>query len=172
MSDSPHPVGYGRPPEHTRFQKGQSGNPTGKAGPTKRLRHQFDTALSGALEGDTRELRDARPANVIEALVRQIALNALDGKPSAQRLVVSLLERDSRGSADDEGQSNPAAALTSEERTREALGERYDEFKARFDAAVAAGAGDELLAIAREFQTLGDFPAAGNFAGNSVKSAG
>lgn len=28
--DAPEPVGYKRPPQHSRFQKGQSGNPSGR----------------------------------------------------------------------------------------------------------------------------------------------
>ena len=33
------PVGYGRPPRHTQFKPGQSGNPTGRARESRKARH-------------------------------------------------------------------------------------------------------------------------------------
>jgi hypothetical protein len=54
MSDNPEktaPVGYGHPPEHTRFKKGQSGNPAG------RPRNRAAAALDAILD------RPAHPAH-------------------------------------------------------------------------------------------------------------
>jgi len=155
MSEPSYPVGYGRPPRDTQFRKGQSGNPGGKPGPKKRLKHQFDAALGGVLN-DTREaLRDAKPTKVIEALARKLAVDALEGRPSAQRLLLSIL--------DDEDGETPDAPPGSDERLRQMLGDRYDAYKARFDAAVAEGSADELRAIAQEIQLFEQFPQSGNF---------
>jgi len=160
MSEFPYPVGYGRPPEHTRFHKGQSGNPSGKAGPKKRLKRAFDAVLSEALNADEAALREAKPTKVIEVFARQVALHAVDGRPSAQRLVLSILDREGGSADDEETRDETAAVFTDDEHTRQLLGDRYDEFKTRFDRAVASEAGDELVALAKEFA---QFPAAGNF---------
>jgi hypothetical protein len=180
MSESPYPVGYGRPPEHTRFQKGRSSNPGGKAGPKKRLKQAFEAALSEALDADRWELKDAKPAKVIEAMARQIALDALSGRASDRRLVLSLLDNDGPGGAagaeggdleaETKTETEAEAEARAEESAREALGERYDEYNARFSAAVRAGSVEELQALAREFEMPAEFPASGNFSGNLKKS--
>jgi len=159
MTESPYAVGYGRPPDHTRFRKGQSGNPSGKPGPKKRLKRQFDAALGEALNGDEAALREAQPTKVIEVIARQVTLEALDGRPSAQRLVLSILDSESGGSADEETRDETAAVFTDDEHTRQLLGDRYDEFKTRFETAVANESGDELVALAKEFA---QFPQSGN----------
>src|SRR5436190_844841 len=132
MSESPCPVGYGRPPGCTRFQKGQSGNPGGKPGPKKRLKREFDPALGEALNADEAVLREATPTKVIEVFARQVALDALDGRPSAQRLVLAILDREAGGAADEEASDESAAEFSDDEPTRQLQGERYEEFKTRF----------------------------------------
>ena len=160
MSETPYPVGYGRPPEHTRFQKGRSANPGGKPGPKKRLKQAFDAALGEALNAEEAALREATPTKVIEVFARQVALDAVDGRPSAQRLVLSILDRETGSEVDEETRGETAAVFTDDEHTRQLLGERYDEFKTRFERAVANESGDELVALAKEFA---QFPQSGNF---------
>jgi hypothetical protein len=151
-------VGYGRPPEHTRFRKGQSGNPGGRPAPKLLLKVAFEAALGEALNADEQALREAKPTKVIEVLARQVALRSLDGRTSAQKLVLSILGCEGRRAADDEGEKESTAVLSSDERMRQVLGDRYDDYKRRFEAAVAAGSGDDLLAIAKEFESLDEFP--------------
>ena len=160
MSETPYPVGYGRPPEHTRFQKGRSANPGGKPGPKKRLKQAFDAALGEALNGDEAALRAATPTKVVERFARQVALDALEGRASAQRLVLAILDREGGGAADEESRDETAAAFSDDEDTRQLVGERYEEFKTRFERAVANESGDELVALAKEFA---QFPQSGNF---------
>src|SRR5947209_13472369 len=109
MTESPHPVGYGRPPRHARFQKGQSGNPGGRPGPKRLAKQAFDAALSKALYADEEVLRQSKPARVIDAFARQVAINALDSQPAAQRLLVSILEREDRRGADPDGEDRDGA---------------------------------------------------------------
>lgn len=99
MTESPPPVGYGRPPVRSRFQKGQSGNPGGRPGPKKLFKYDLEAALGKALDADEDALRQARPVKVIKSFARQPALNAVDGRPSAQRLVHSIVEREARDAA-------------------------------------------------------------------------
>jgi len=42
-------VGYGRPPKHTRFRKGQSGNPKGPRKGSRALKTDLDEALRATL---------------------------------------------------------------------------------------------------------------------------
>jgi hypothetical protein len=162
MRERSHKVGYGRPPEHTRFQKGQSGNPGGKPGPKKRRKQKFDAAMGDALDGNRWELKEAKPGNVIDALARKITLDALDGRTSAQKLLLSIL--------DGEECETTEAAPGSDEYLRQILGERYDATKARFDAALASGNRGEIEAIRKEIEDLEQFPASGNFSGNFEKN--
>jgi Family of unknown function (DUF5681) len=170
MSGSLYPVGYGRPPAHTRFQKGQSGNPGGRPGPKKLLKQDFDAALGDALDSDEEVLRNAKPARVIEALARQITLAALEGRPSAQRLVVSLLDRETVGAAAaaDEAQRRDEDAPDSlfGAETRRVLGDRFDEFERRYRAAVDMGSVDDLVKLVEDFDGPGKFPQSGNSSGN------
>jgi hypothetical protein len=147
MSDSPTTVGYGRPPEHTRFQKGQSGNPGGRAGPKTLAKQVFDAAIGEAIHADRWALKDSRPAKVIEAFARRIALDAVDGRPSAQRLLLSILRQDGEAAS-----AEPAPGSSAEESARELFGDRYGEFNTRFKAAVKAESVDDLRALAEEFK--------------------
>lgn len=163
MPEPAYPIGFGRPPVHTRFQKGRSGNPGGKPGPEKLLKQQFGAALSEALNSEEDALREAKPTKAIESFARKLALQAVDGRPSAQRLVLSILDRESGdGAPDREMTDEPGARIGEREDSREFLGDRYDEYKRRFDAAVTNESVDELLAVVREFQDLSKNPASGN----------
>ena len=95
-------VGPGRPPLHTRFQKGQSGNPSGKPGPAKMARQRFQRALYAALEAETAELKEARPRGNLDAMARRLTLDAAGGRPQAVRLILSELDKEiARGDAKD-----------------------------------------------------------------------
>jgi hypothetical protein len=171
MSETPYLVGYGRPPGHTRFRKGHSGNPGGRPGPKKLAKQAFDAALGKALNGSKQALRDAKPAKVIEAFARKVALDALDGRSSAQRLLLSILEREDCGAGDGEISDETAAAARAEESAGEHFGDRYDEFNRRFKEAVAAESVEDLRAIVRDFGRTDKIPRSGNSEG-ILQSAG
>lgn len=161
MTEFPYKIGYGRPPAHSRFQKGQTGNPGGKKRSKSFLQLNFEVALTEALKLDEKVLRNFRPRNAVETLAIQIVLNAIDGRPSAQRLVLALLE-----CGMDEGrevgvmppETDAVAALFDNDGGLELLDERHGEFDSRFKKAVAAGSGDQLLELVEDFDKAGEFP--------------
>lgn len=65
-------VGYGRPPKHTRFQKGRSGNPTGKR---KRLRPDsvtLDDELAAELDKLVGPKGGKKRASARKALAKRV----------------------------------------------------------------------------------------------------
>jgi len=165
MSEPAYMVGYSRPPAHSRFKKGQSGNPGGKPGPKKLLKQQLDVALGEALDGNRQELRDAKPRQVIEALARKMVLDALDGRSSAQRLLLQLLDEEDTLRAEGQASAATPAGPGGDCETPDA---RFEEFRQRFETAVANGSGDDLLATVREFRSPTKFPSAGNLEENEI----
>jgi thioredoxin-like negative regulator of GroEL len=95
MTTSDYTVGPGRPPLHSRFQKGQSGNPGGRPGPEKQLKQRFHRALREALEKNAQALEASRPTDMFASFARQLALDAVAGRGAAPRLLLTILEHDS-----------------------------------------------------------------------------
>jgi Family of unknown function (DUF5681) len=86
------PVGYGKPPVHTRFRKGQSGNPTGKRrrGETERaqaLIWEEAYRLLTVREGDKVTRMPA-----LQAVIRSQISSAAKGNVGAQRAVIKGIQ--------------------------------------------------------------------------------
>jgi hypothetical protein len=84
-------VGYGKPPKHTRFRKGQSGNPRGRGKNTRNLKTELrsvlDETLSLSMAG--REVR----LSARKAMLLALRNKALKGDTRAIGLMVAMLER-------------------------------------------------------------------------------
>src|SRR5690606_1421835 len=82
-------VGYQRPPEHTRFKKGQSGNPKGRPKKDAPLVDDERSANALALREaerriSVREGGEVRAMTTIEAIYRAQCASALKGNAHAQ----------------------------------------------------------------------------------------
>ena len=92
-SDPPgnYEVGYRKPPRHTRFKPGQSGNPRGRPKAEKSL----GAALNEALKAKVKMRRNGkeRVVSSIQAFVLRVVTDAIQGKASAQKMLVALMER-------------------------------------------------------------------------------
>lgn len=81
-------VGYRRPPKHTQFQKGRSGNPKGRP---KYVRN-FKTVLRGELAEliVVRENGRERKLTKLEALVKSLVAAAIHGDMRATNAIVAF----------------------------------------------------------------------------------
>jgi hypothetical protein len=90
MTENNYKVGYKRPPLHTRFQPGQSGNPSGRAKGSKNLKTLFNRIL--AEEISLREGADVRKVTKAEALLRGLIVGALKGESRSLGTLFRLAE--------------------------------------------------------------------------------
>lgn len=97
-------VGYGKPPGHTRFRKGQSGNPRGRPSGSKNLK----TLLSDALNERVIVAENGGHRKIIkrEAIVTQLVNRSATADWRAVKILLDLL-------CDIEGQTDPAPSETS-----------------------------------------------------------
>jgi Family of unknown function (DUF5681) len=83
------PVGYGKPPAHRRFQKGQSGNPAGRPKGSANLSTQLMRALSERVAVTSNGRR--KTISKLEAIATQLSNKAASGDLTAIRLLTQLL---------------------------------------------------------------------------------
>jgi hypothetical protein len=91
--DSDYPVGYGKPPQHTRFKKGESGNPSGRPKGSKNL----TTLLEKELKQRVLVTENGRRRSISkqEAMVKHLVNKAVSGDRPLMRLLldeIRLLE--------------------------------------------------------------------------------
>ena len=97
-------VGYGKPPVHSRFQKGRSGNPKGRP----RGRRNMSTLLSATLNGWVTVVENGRRKKITkrEAIVTQLVNKSASADLKATQIVLAML-RDIESQAD--GPADPSA---------------------------------------------------------------
>jgi hypothetical protein len=84
-------VGYGRPPEHSRFKPGQSGNPRGRPKGSR----DFATILKVAMDQKVTALENGRPRKITkaEAMVTTNLNKAVKGDLRAFAAMLALVTR-------------------------------------------------------------------------------
>ncbi len=89
MSDDDYEVGYGRPPKHGQFRKGQSGNPKGRKKGARGLKTDLKAELGERLaiteNGKTKKLTKQ------QAMIKQLTAKALGGDMRAVRILTDLV---------------------------------------------------------------------------------
>ena len=88
---APYQVGYRRPPLHTRFQPGVSGNPSGRAKGSQNFKTLLDRILKEEiplLDGDR-----SRKVSKAEAITRRLVIGALKGDLRSMFALFRLAEQ-------------------------------------------------------------------------------
>lgn len=90
MSDHPYEVGYRRPPQHTRFQKGRSGNPAGRP---RGRRADLLLALQKELSSPVPITEQGRRITITkgELLARALVASAIKGDAKARRDLFDMI---------------------------------------------------------------------------------
>jgi hypothetical protein len=130
--DSRYDVGYGKPPEHTRFRPGKSGNPKGRP----KLRRNLKTVLGDALSEPItiREGERRRTTSRLDALVRTVLTRALQGEAKVIPHLIALIRM--AGLVGDEPETAGATPIGTED---EAL---IRDFLRRFGGGLAEASED------------------------------
>ena len=97
-------IGYGKPPRHSRFQKGQSGNPRGRPSGSKNL----STLLSEALNEPVivTENGKRRKISKRQAVITQLVNQSAKGDWRAAKILLDIVH-------DIEGRAEPQTAENS-----------------------------------------------------------
>jgi hypothetical protein len=93
--ERPHEVGYQKPPQHSRFKPGQSGNPHAR----QKAGRDFAKLFSQALDQTITVTEDGRRRKITkrEVLVRQLVDRAAQGNPKALSRFFRLMNEVDRG---------------------------------------------------------------------------
>jgi hypothetical protein len=102
IKSSPYKVGYGKPPRHTQFRRGRSGNPRGRP-PRDPVRRLEALTLQEAYRAVAiKENGLMVPATTIQAILRSQAELAANGNVQAQRAILAAVQRFEEEKARDE----------------------------------------------------------------------
>jgi len=106
-------VGYGRPPEATRFKPGTSGNPRGGS----KTRKETEAAITTVLEENHMvvERGKKRRMSTLEIILRRHKTSAMDGDVKASRLLLDERDKHKKPAASDPTTEYDLSVLDEEE---------------------------------------------------------
>lgn len=84
-------VGFGKPPKHTRFKKGQSGNPAGRPKGIRNLKTDLEEELRETVL--IREGGSTRTTSKQRAMLKSLVAKAINGDVRAATAVLHMIER-------------------------------------------------------------------------------
>ena len=123
--DSDYEVGYGKPPGHTRFAKGQSGNPRGRPPGAKSFTTLLDEALNERVL--VAENGGRRKVSKRQAIVTQLVNRAATADFRAMKMLLDFARDTERQT--EPGSSETAEFSEAEERVLEQLRARFSKME-------------------------------------------
>lgn len=93
MTKRDYAVGRGKPPVHSQFKKGQSGNPGGKSARPGSFRERLRTAVEAALEQDVWALRQSNADKPLQKIANELVVKAAGGNQQALRVFLTVTEK-------------------------------------------------------------------------------
>lgn len=84
-------IGFAKPPKHTRFKLGQSGNPRGRPKKNKDLNRLIQVELDATIS--VQEAGREKRITKREAIIKQLINRAIKGDPKATQFVLGHLEK-------------------------------------------------------------------------------
>jgi hypothetical protein len=124
----PFAVGYGRPPLHSRFKPGQSGNPKGRAKQSRNMRTIVQQVLNEDMQ--IREGGRVRRMSAIEALVRTTLARSFKGDPKALASLIVIIRQSGYGPDRDESSADLLSAADYEAILADYLARNFSSDKA------------------------------------------
>jgi hypothetical protein len=123
MANDDKPVGYKRPPVHSQFQKGESGNPGGRPKKTPDFFEDATEILDAQVTGQAK----GKPVtlSVMQAIFHTQCLEALKGDNAALRRVIDLMLTLEPEARDQAGQSAKAGG-EAKRKLAKMVGREYD----------------------------------------------
>ncbi|HEY2447182.1 MAG TPA: DUF5681 domain-containing protein [Rhizomicrobium sp.] len=85
-------VGYCKPPVHTRFKKGQSGNPSGRPGTKRAIEKNLAQLLEAILDMPPDDPASIKTYTIGGAAMKALVLGMLKGNVAASRLLFARLD--------------------------------------------------------------------------------
>lgn len=99
MNGAKYEVGYCRPPEHSRFQRGRSGNPSGRPKDSKNFKTLLRQILNEQIS--VQDGVNSRKVSKREAITRRLIIGALKGDSRDLNTLLRLAEQTGEFSEND-----------------------------------------------------------------------